>query len=425
MPNARIAVLPSLLLAACGRTDSPPPSASPQSSAGRDSSGVLIVEHRSFDSIPIAFTLSVPITIIGRLSSEAKMELDPLLSSAIRLSNGNVIVPQRMELRVFDSMGRFVRAIGREGQGPGEFSRANHMVFRGPGDTIVAFDPGQTRLSFFDSAGKFVRSAVPDGGVAGLLRTGDLAVSRARNATARDTVVVLAVGGAMLDRVLDTLLVAKTNELIRDSGPGRAGAMASRPAPPPRPRPAERPAVLPKGFSVAPMGVTNITPLPQIMPTQSISIGGSRVAFALGNEFRVDVRTAGGRPLSIRAQATPRAVTEEDRAKFREFAMADVPDVERTVRAEMLDRSPLPATWPLYGRVVVDRRDRIWVEEFHVPWERRSSWVLFDTTGSVIGRVSAPKTMQLMFADDAVAVFKLITPDDYHLTQIEVYRLQR
>jgi hypothetical protein len=53
------------------------------------------------------------------------------------------------ELLVFDSIGDFVRVIGRPGDGPGEFRRAASIVF-GREDSLYVFDNGQGRLTVYD-----------------------------------------------------------------------------------------------------------------------------------------------------------------------------------------------------------------------------------------------------------------------------------
>jgi hypothetical protein len=57
---------------------------------------------------------------------------------------------------VFDFTGRFKQAIGRRGQGPGEFARPTGACLVGGGGLAVA-DFGANRIQIFDPAGQFVR----------------------------------------------------------------------------------------------------------------------------------------------------------------------------------------------------------------------------------------------------------------------------
>ncbi len=70
---------------------------------------------------------------------------------------GRIYVADRkpVVIKVFDASGRFLHAIGREGEGPGEF-RAPFIAVHGA--SLVVHDPQVSRTSVFDTAGAFVRS---------------------------------------------------------------------------------------------------------------------------------------------------------------------------------------------------------------------------------------------------------------------------
>lgn len=67
------------------------------------------------------------------------------------------------QVRVFDGSGAFAGAIGREGEGPGEFSGFVNSIVIGAGDSVLVPDWGQARMSVFTPDGRFVRqmSALP------------------------------------------------------------------------------------------------------------------------------------------------------------------------------------------------------------------------------------------------------------------------
>ena len=73
--------------------------------------------------------------------------------------------PQEGILRVYDTRGRFVREIGRSGEGPGEFERPSRLGWRG--DTLWVSDPAQMRVSLFRPDGAVIRSIT-------FVRTGSL-----------------------------------------------------------------------------------------------------------------------------------------------------------------------------------------------------------------------------------------------------------
>lgn len=67
-----------------------------------------------------------------------------------------VLDNQSHTIGVFDTTGAYVRTIGREGQGPGEFRRPDGMTW-GAGGHLWVSDPLNARYSVFDTAGALVR----------------------------------------------------------------------------------------------------------------------------------------------------------------------------------------------------------------------------------------------------------------------------
>jgi len=61
------------------------------------------------------------------------------------------------EVLIFDHVGRFRRAFGRAGEGPGEF-RVGFPLRFGPGDSLWIFQPSSRRVAVFDSSFKYVRT---------------------------------------------------------------------------------------------------------------------------------------------------------------------------------------------------------------------------------------------------------------------------
>jgi hypothetical protein len=101
----------------------------------RDSAGVRIVEHRNVPSAQ--WTLGArPLVRIGTSDGTDQAVQFTRVTMGTRLSNGNVIVVDGTETRWFDSTGRLLRTITRNGDGPGEFRYIN-TVFRIAGDSIV------------------------------------------------------------------------------------------------------------------------------------------------------------------------------------------------------------------------------------------------------------------------------------------------
>jgi hypothetical protein len=75
-----------------------------------------------------------------------------------------VVDPSRRTLSLFDSTGRFVRQLGRDGAGPGEYRNPYSVAW--VDGQLALLDPGNSRLGLYDSTGRWKRSW-PASGIAG------------------------------------------------------------------------------------------------------------------------------------------------------------------------------------------------------------------------------------------------------------------
>lgn len=91
------------------------------------------------------------LTITGADSEPGQLN-DPSTLAVDR--QGRVYVSDKT-IKLFDSDGRFIRTVGRNGEGPGEYHGAMLTV---AGDDLVVQDAGLGRLTLFDSAGRYLRS---------------------------------------------------------------------------------------------------------------------------------------------------------------------------------------------------------------------------------------------------------------------------
>jgi len=88
-------------------------------------------------------------TIIG--GGQGDVATEPLrVSSAHLLRDGRVVVANGnpLELRLYSPAGRFLRRLGQQGNGPGEFA-SNLMVFGVPGDSLLTYTGGGRRWALF------------------------------------------------------------------------------------------------------------------------------------------------------------------------------------------------------------------------------------------------------------------------------------
>lgn len=93
-----------------------------------------------------------------------------------KLANGMVVVANTkpLELRLFDAKGKFVRRIGRSGNGPGEF-RGDLRLLPAGGDSIVVFVSGRLRNVIYRQDGTLLGETVFERNLSPLLTTSALA----------------------------------------------------------------------------------------------------------------------------------------------------------------------------------------------------------------------------------------------------------
>ncbi|HEY4320385.1 MAG TPA: 6-bladed beta-propeller [Gemmatimonadales bacterium] len=80
---------------------------------------------------------------------------------ALMLVDGQMLVTRQFPLspvQLYDADGHFVREIGRPGSGPGEFMSTPTLATKG--DTLIAFDGIESRVSLFALDGQLIRSFV-------------------------------------------------------------------------------------------------------------------------------------------------------------------------------------------------------------------------------------------------------------------------
>jgi len=101
------------------------------------------------------FTLEEQLTLVQEMSDEESLLYRP--RGFARGADGNYYVADsgNGRIAVFSDTGRFLRAIGREGQGPGEFS--DSIVLQAPFDQeIQVFDRSAQRTQRFEFDGTFI-----------------------------------------------------------------------------------------------------------------------------------------------------------------------------------------------------------------------------------------------------------------------------
>lgn len=149
-----VATAAAILLVAC--TESP--EATPAGVEITDSAGIRIVISSPREAV-FAELAAEPALAIGLLDGPEELLFGDIESVA-RDAAGNLIVAddQTLEIRIFDPQGEYLRSMGREGEGPGEFLDLTGAWVL-PDGGILALDYRLDRITRFGAEDASVRTA--------------------------------------------------------------------------------------------------------------------------------------------------------------------------------------------------------------------------------------------------------------------------
>lgn len=315
---------------------------------------------------------------------------------------------------LFAADGRLLRHIGRQGAGPGEFNSDNGMVVLGDSGLAI-WDARNARISFLDSAGVFRTSwSTPTGFFTsnGLFtdHTGTLFLKRAVTAPRE---------GEILGRM----------GLIRLK-PG--GALGDSLAPPDLP--------VPRDVYVATVKSGQSSMSSAYAPNYAWTWhpGGYFLA-ADGGKYEIVIARPAGKPIVIRRQAPPVAIT----AAERDEEHADVLySMRQTDPHWSWSGPPIPSTKAPLDAVFASRDGRIWAR-VAAPSERISDadltpardpnapishfrslvvYEVFGPDGRFLGRIGFPRRSTLMEADGDLVW--ALGRDENDLPAIVRYRIE-
>ena len=398
---AGTALLPCLLtLAACGSGAE----AEPPTVTLRDSAGVEIVQNRG-DGWAAGNG--------WRLASEPQLQIgmaegaDEYLLSRVatvrRLDDGSILLANSgsASLRHYDAGGRFIRSIGGQGEGPGEFRGLSWFAVL-PGDSLVAFDRMLRRVSLFDLDGAFLGSTavtpnVPDGVPTPLASWTDgsllLEISHSSSRSQRALDVVdrgpsVYVRTSRAGQVLDTIAVLPGPQWLSSEMNGMVLTM---------------PALFGR-FPVA-------------------AVLGERAFLASNDRYEIGVYGPDGRlQRLIRREQEPAPVTtvEFERIRGEILAGQDEPAL-RAQLERMLDNMPVPETYPAFTTFLPDDAGNVWVRETPSTEEGPSTWAVFDPDGRLLGSLQLPAAfLPRHIGEDSVVG---VLTDELGVQRVVVYQL--
>ncbi|MFC1662146.1 6-bladed beta-propeller, partial [Gemmatimonadota bacterium] len=127
--------------------------------AVRDSAGVEIVEsHAPLWEAGVGWQVGPePLVRIGVVEGDPAYQLHQVVG-VVRFGDGTIAVADggSYEVRMFSTEGQYLRTVGREGGGPGEFKGISGMGMGGDEEAWV-YDFSLRRITWIDASGSVLR----------------------------------------------------------------------------------------------------------------------------------------------------------------------------------------------------------------------------------------------------------------------------
>lgn len=361
----------------------------------------------------------VEVTRVGGLDERREYALAQVWGATV-LSDGRIAVSDGLsrEVRLFDRSGTFLRAIGREGDGPGEF-RALREVAALPGDRILAWDIQRGNASIFTDDGELLSTALIDADLLGSM--------------------ILSFVGATSDG--GVVLRSNTNIF----------AMRSEPE-------GMRRDSVSFGF-FDPTGRMLGAPVRVEGPerlfyrrdgswgTERLIFGRELLSGNLNDELLVVHSDSvlmrrlspSGRAVPLKLDRPPRPATRADVREERSARMREVEErgsrpVDRDSRFPGMDqkraRAELErlreleahATWPALGDLKVGADGRIWVQDYPDPRSAVVRWFAMSAGFSPIGWVELPRTQRILAIRGSTLV--TLARDEWDAESVVVYAIE-
>ncbi len=338
---------------------------------------------------------------IGSADGEAAYLLNRI-ATALRLSTGEIVIADRgtSQLRWFSPTGTWLRSVGREGSGPGEFRGLRSLLLL-PGDSLLAEDGLEARMTLYDRTSRLVRSwqisaagsfitpppigRLPDGS---FVAPTERELSPPPGHSHYQAILIRYRDGA----IIDTLATA------------RGGESFSVPC-----GTATQPGICGMGV---PYGVRSLA-----------AVVRDRVFVGNGERYElVRIDATSGKTDTLRREVPAVPLDAARRAYFVDSITVGLPEARRAVVRDRFSGAPARRTMPAFDALIADDAGRLWLAR---PQERGAAerrWDLLDEGGRFVGTVALPSALKVTHIAGGYVVG--ISRDADGVEYVEVYRLR-
>jgi hypothetical protein len=357
---------------------------------------------------------SVPTLSVGSVDGDSTTQLFNV-AGAFRTDDGGLVIANAgtSQIRFYAADGSFVRSVGSEGEGPGEFESMSSLYPASAGDGFSdgfhVLDRANSRVSRYSAAGDYLGAVTltpPPGGrapeLAGVTPRGEFI------AWVRPT------GSAAEGLVRDSVM------LLRFDSTGFAADTLGRYAGPEQFVNIER-----SGNSISIYKTFNPYPRTFIAAASPYGIAAGATDSAVIDFFPPD----GTRARTIRWDAQPAVFDDDAMGRYADHLVQSAaedgqpmsPSDAAQQRKRMLE-TPHAAALPVFDRILVDRSGNAWVRDYDLLGVS-NDWRIFRPDGTAAGRLTMPPRSRPVDigADFVVAVMR----DSLDIEYVRVFGLKK
>ena len=368
------------------------------------------IHIRSFHTQARNWVLSErPLLRLGAAVGDVNQEFSQI-RGVVRLSDGRIVVADggSQQLRYFGPTGTFLFKVGRQGNGPGEFS-ALWSVARTGGDSILVWDRRSRRISAFTSDGQLAREIPSHMLPAGL--TADVLIGQMEDGS-------LLFGAEVepgpqktgVQRSTLTVYLLNRDLTIRQtiSVPGREVEVVASNVP----------------------GRWITYEIPFARETFA-AVGRDRFYIGSNDRFEIQQRGLDGRSNGlIRHRMGDVPLTRADANRLEKETLSELDESEKR-RAENIVRLfrdlPLPPLRPAFSKMLVDAEGNLWVAEWvssFVSANRNPMhWRVFTPDGRLLADARLPSGLQPFEIGNNYVLG--VSRDDDGVEYVHVYTLRK
>ena len=340
-----------------------------------------------------------PLFEVGGETQDLRYALSRVVGGT-RLPDGRVVIADRIAygLKMFSPDGEFIREVGGEGQGPGEFEYIRGMGRCAEG-RIVGFDIDwgenhydlsldlvTTRRGETPAVGGSVyQKACNEAGFVLATGWGDVEGRFQVGYHITEAPVVLSKGSDVIHHFGDRLSSERIGSLDPQGNPA--------------------------GTAPHPFGRQT-----------SVALGPSRAYVGSAEDYVIEVYDLQGRRLEDLSWSGPDLdLTKQDVDRFVERRVEQTPESRRSSVRRWYRDMPTVDRYPAYDRLMTDQLGNLWVRYFPRPDSDATRWRVFDPEGETQGEVEIPWRATLL---DAGAEFVLLSePDEWDVPVVRVMGL--